>query len=186
MGARVRAWAGVLLLPALLVLLGLVARRAAGRAWDGFVSYRTPFAVPPAAGGGTEPLSPQVVIVLVDGLGLAPSRGLPFLDELRARGADYDVSIGLPSLSLPARAVMLAGAWPDVHGQITNHNPRPLAVDHLFRRARARGLSTALSAAPSIHKMFGADVTLPSVLDSTPETAPLEVYLRALARQSEA
>src|SRR5688572_9193696 len=108
-----------------------------------FTAYETPFAYSSAGEPPARALSPRVVIVLVDGLGLDASRGLPSLDALRARGADFTCAIGLPSLSLPGRAVILTGAWQEVHGQMTNYNPRPLNADHLFRLARRRRLETA-------------------------------------------
>jgi arylsulfatase A-like enzyme len=174
------------LLPFLLVAAGLGARRAAARAGDAVVSYDTPFVMGEAEGPPTEPLTPRVAVVLVDGLGLAASRDMPFLGELRAQGADYACAIGLPSLSLPARAVMWTGAWADVHGQITNHHPRALRVDHLFRAARRRGLDTGLSASPKVHTLFSPGVTRAAVLGESPETAPLATYLAALRRQGDA
>ncbi len=117
---RVRRGA-VLLLPVLLVLAGLEARRVAAGALRGFTHYQTPFGLPPVDALTGDPSSRQVVLVLVDGLALRGSRGLPFLGELRARGADYDCRVGEPSLSLPGRAVMLSGAWQEVNGQPTNY-----------------------------------------------------------------
>ena len=124
---RVRR-AAVLLIPVLLVMAGLGARRIGARALRAFIHYETPFAVPPVEARTGPPLARQVVLVLVDGLGLEGARSLPFLGELRARGADYDCRIGEPSLSLPGRAVMLSGAWQEVNGQPTNYDPRPLRV----------------------------------------------------------
>jgi hypothetical protein len=145
----------VALLPGLLVATGVGARVVAERAWRAFVAYETPFAVPRPAAEMRPPLARPVLVVLVDGLGQDASRALPFLNELRARGADVSVRAGVPSLSLPGRAVIASGAWQEVHGQTTNFRPRPLQVDHLFASAHASGLRTGLAAGPNVQAMFG-------------------------------
>ncbi len=179
-------------LPVALVTLALVVRAVAGVALAAFTAYETPFAglgASAAAGGAvppTDPLSPQVVIVLVDGLGLAASRSMPFLDELRARGADYDTRIGLPSLSLPGRAVMATGAWQEIMGQATNFHVRPLAVESLFTVARRAGLRTGLTGGRKAHTLFSPGVTEGVVLASEPETAPFDHYLASMRTQAAA
>jgi hypothetical protein len=80
---RVRR-AAVLLLPVLLVVAGLEARRLAARALRSFIHYQTPFGVPPVEARTGEPLSRQVVLVLVDGLSLQGSRGVSPLMALPA------------------------------------------------------------------------------------------------------
>ncbi len=134
---RVRR-AAVLLLPALLVLAGLAARRVGARALRAFIHYETPFALPPVEARTGAPWSRQVVVVLVDGLGLQGARDLRFLGELRARGADYDCRIGEPSLSLPGRAVMLSGAWPEARSELRRLRARWRACS---RRVASTGFS---------------------------------------------
>jgi hypothetical protein len=173
----------VLLLPLTCVGLGLFARSLAGRALKAFTAYETPFAeeskepLPAPISALTE----RVVVVLVDGLGLAPSRSLPFLNELRQRGADVEARIGLPSLSLPGRAVLLSGAWQEINGQATNYNPRPLRVEHLFSLARRAGLATSLAASENVHKLFRPHVSHSAVYPNLPTQASFELY-RARAR----
>lgn len=178
----------VLAIPALLVAQGLLARELAARAFTAFVRYETPFTFPRAV--PAEPpavaLSPHVVLVLLDGLGLEPSRGLPFLDELRARGADFSCRIGLPSLSLPGRAVILSGAWADVHGQSSNDNARPLAVEHVFAGARGRGLDTALTAYAKTQTLLAPHVARAVLLPEAPETAPFATYEAGVAAAEDA
>ena len=122
------------------------------------------------------PLAPQVVLVLVDGLAYHASRAMPFLNELRSRGADYECRIGLPSLSLPGRSVLMTGAWQEVHGQATNFNPRPLPVEHLFLTAKRRGLVTALAAGGDPQTLFSPYVDERVVYARVPrdETARLD------------
>jgi hypothetical protein len=143
------------LLPAGLVALGLVGHGLADKAWTTFIAYQTPFAFKNPHAFAPPPLVDQVVIVVVDGLAYHASRAMPFLNELRRQGADADCRAGLPSLSLPGRAVLMTGAWQEIHGQATNFNPRPLTVEHLFQTARRKGLRTALAAGPGVHTLFG-------------------------------
>jgi hypothetical protein len=142
------------LLPAALVALGLACRVLAHGAWDALIGYQTPFGLRAPDARASAPLVGQVVLVLVDGLAYHASRAMPFLNELRARGADLECRIGLPSLSLPGRSVLLSGAWQEVHGQATNFNPRPLPVEHLFLTAKRRGLGTALAAGSDPQLLF--------------------------------
>lgn len=169
----------------MLVLGGVGARTVAGRALREFTGYETLFGLP-SAGGATmgAPVSRQVVVALVDGLGLEASRGLPFLGELRARGADYDCRIGEPSLSLPGRAVMLSGAWPEISGQTTNYNPRPLKVEHAFSAARRQGLVTGLAAGPNGVRLFAPFITRTALYAKDPETAPEATYAAAQLQQA--
>ena len=177
--------AAVLLIPALLVMAGLFARRMGAGALRAFIHYQTPFALPPAPARTGPPLSRQVVLVLVDGLGLAGARSLPFLGELRARGADYDCHIGEPSLSLPGRAVMLSGAWQEVNGQPTNYDPRPLRVEHAFTVARRQGLATALAAGGNGLRLFAPALSRPVVYPDDPVSAPFAAYVAAQGRQAQ-
>jgi hypothetical protein len=170
-----RRWA-VLLLPAALVGLGLLARAAAGRAFAAFTGYATPFAFSVVPQLPLPPLSERVVFVLTDGLGLAASRRMPFLNELRAGGASFECRTGLPSLSMPARAVLMTGAWQEIHGQVTNYDPRPLAIVHLFQIARVHGRTTALAAGARTQTLFSPYVQHAAAYGEQPETAPLARY----------
>ena len=165
-------------LPLALLGLGLFAGRLADKAWVAFLQYDSPFAF---EGRGLRPLPPRVervVLVLVDGLGLGPSAKLPFLNELRARGGDADLRIGLPSLSYPGRAVMLAGAWQEIHGQTTNKNPRPLRAEHVFSQARKQGLPTALAAGANALTLFSphVDDKVEYPASWSKESQPLDTY----------
>jgi hypothetical protein len=143
-----------LLLPIGLLALGLFGRVVAEQAWHSFTTYQTPFAFRNPDARTTAPLVDQVVVVLVDGLAYHASRAMPFLNELRRQGADADCRVGLPSLSLPGRAVLMTGAWQEIHGQATNFNPRPVPVEHLFQTARRKGLRTALAAGSGPQTLF--------------------------------
>jgi hypothetical protein len=119
------------------------------------------------------------VIVLADGLTYRASREMPFLNTLRARGADFRCTVGLPSLSAPGRAVLASGAWQGVHGQTTNFGVRPLAVDSLFAAARRSGLLTGLAGGASTRRLLGpAGHAVPLV--EAPEDAGMAEFEKAL------
>ena len=144
----------LLLLPVGLLALGLLGRALATKAWTMFTTYQTPFAFKNPHAIAPPRQASQVVIVVVDGLAYHPSRSMRFLNELRRQGADVDCRAGLPSLSLPGRAVMMSGSWAEIHGQATNFNPRPLTVETLFETARRKGLRTALAAGPGAQTLL--------------------------------
>jgi hypothetical protein len=145
----------LILLPAVLLSFGFLGRGLAEKAWHTFTTYQTPFAFKNPHALAPPPLVDQVVIVVADGLAYHASRAMPFLNELRRQGADTDCRAGLPSLSLPGRAVLMSGAWAEIHGQATNFNPQPLKIENLFQTARRNGLRTALAAGPGAQTLFG-------------------------------
>ena len=122
--------------------------------YSALVDYQTPYKQRSAPGSPGDALSDQVVIVVVGGLRLDQSLGLNTLQQLRARGADRVVRTGLPSFSLPGWAVIGTGAWQEQHGQTTNLDARPLAIDSLFEAAHRKGLSTALAGAAGWDVLF--------------------------------
>jgi hypothetical protein len=171
----------------LLVLgAGEGARRLAGAAWTAFTRYDTPFALagedPPAGPA----LVDRVVVLLVDGLGFGASRGLPFLRELAGRGADLEVRVGLPSFSLPGRATLMSGAWPEVHGQATNFNPRPLAVEHLFALAHRARRRSGLVSGPEAARLWGPFLDRCLTFDEEPAGRDLGRLQRQLGPRAEA
>ncbi len=142
-----------------LVATAFAARRAAARTWDALTRYVSPYALangfPPARPNTAQ--TQHLVLVLVDGLREDASRAMPFLNELRSRGADIRARAGLPSLSLPGRATLVTGAWQSVHGQATNFNARPLPVGHLFDALHRAGMTGELAAHPGTHTMVGPE-----------------------------
>lgn len=144
----------ILLIPLSLLMAGLSARSTAQRAWNALVRYQTPYACANPAARSATPIVEHVYLVIVDGLRYDQSRRMSFLNELRAQGADIASTAGLPSLSLPGRAVMMTGAWQEVNGQLTNFNAHRLAIETLFEVAKKKNLSTALAAGKNPQKMF--------------------------------
>ena len=143
---------------AALLAAGLAGGWIAARARASFTDYQSPFARDERSRDTAPPLARPVVFVLVDGLRLDASRAMPFLGTLRRRGADLACRVGSPSLSLPGRGVIMSGAWSEIHGQLLNFKPRPLAVESLFESARRHGLRTALAADPKVQTLFAPHV----------------------------
>ena len=108
----------------------------------------TPEAKPP-----TPALARKVVMVLVDGLRVdtaADPAVMPFLANLRAKGASATVRSRTPSYSVPSWTVLLTGAWPDRHGAPVMNPTDPQTspvwpVDNLFSAARDAGRRTGLA-----------------------------------------
>lgn len=98
------------------------------------------------------PLTQHVVFVLIDALredtSLKPDV-MPFLAELRARGASATVHSRPPSYSAPSYTVLFTGAWPDLSDgpalNLAYEEYTPWTQDNLFSAAHRAGLSTAVS-----------------------------------------
>jgi hypothetical protein len=149
---------------------GAMAGRIASRSWDSVVHYRPPFHLPDGERAGTPPLAGRVALVLVDGLRLDASRGMPFLDALRTRGADLASTVGLPSYSRPGRATLATGCWSDLHGATTNEHRLAIEVDNLFRAAGRAGRSCAVAGSAGWAGLFAKDIARcgPAVRESGP------------------
>lgn len=91
-------------------------------------------------------LSRRVIIVIVDGLALRHSFGLPFLDSLRRRGVDAAAEAHYPTFSRPNHVAVVTGVPPAASGVRTNHYRHPVLIDSLMDRARAEGLASAFAA----------------------------------------
>jgi hypothetical protein len=87
-------------------------------------------------------LARRVFVVIVDGLRLDHS-ALPYLDELRQRGASTVAAAQYPTWSRPSYVTILTGAPPAASGVRTNHVPWAVTLDTLMDRARAAGLRVA-------------------------------------------
>lgn len=90
----------------------------------------------------TPRLARRVILVIVDGLGAAESK-LPFLDELRARGASTTAQVPYPTISRPNYVTILTGVPPADSGVRTNRVDRPVAIDTLMDRVQAARLRVA-------------------------------------------
>ena len=149
-----KKYAGLWILPLVLVLISLGTLRVARACWDSLVHFRPPqFAVEPGEKAG--PVA-RVVLVVVDGLRVDALEKMEYVSALRGRSAFFVLSTGQPSLSLPSSAVIGTGAWQDVTGVTTNWFEGPVRLDSLFSLARDSGLSTAIAGGEGWGQLFGS------------------------------
>lgn len=184
---------GPALRPAVLILVCLVAAVVAGRLLDrgraSLLGYQPAHAV--AGGDASEGphLTHKLVLVVIDGLSLDRSRQMRSLNRLRSAGADFDCAGGIPACSSSARATLATGAWPEVHGILTDESRPALSIDNLFRAAGRVGGTRALAGSASWSSMFGPDLGDAAVL-ATPmverrsDFRAAETALLALERQA--
>jgi hypothetical protein len=148
-------------LAALLFALTAAPIKLASDLWHGVIGFDPGFAARLARPRDTaaEPaLASGVTIVLVDGLRLDTSKNLPFLNELRARGASFDATVGAPSFSRPGRATIATGAWPSLHGVTTNRQRRAMALDNLLRRVADAGRRCRVAGSPIWSGLFRDEI----------------------------
>lgn len=122
---------------------------------DSLFAYRSPIAGNPPEPGEVlgNPLSSQVIIILVDALredtALDPDI-MPSLVNLRQQAAWATMHSQTPSYSAPAWTTILTGAWPDINdSQPLNppddDNVRTFTQDDIFAAASRAGLKTAVA-----------------------------------------
>ncbi|MCE9572634.1 MAG: alkaline phosphatase family protein [Deltaproteobacteria bacterium] len=103
--------------------------------------------VPPVI--ATEGLPPRaarrVVIVIIDGLRLKSSYGLPYLDELRRAGIDSHATSHYPTFSRPNYVTIVTGVPPIESGVRTNMHGAAVALDALMDRTRAAGMASGFA-----------------------------------------
>ena len=124
------------------------------RLMDSVYAYRSLLhAAPPAPGEPLgAPVTRRVVFVLIDALredtSLRPDV-MPFLNELRGRGAWATMHSRPPSYSQPGYSTLLTGAWPDVSdGPTINLDYAEIPTwtqDDLISAVRRAGLKAAVS-----------------------------------------
>jgi hypothetical protein len=160
MGERGAITARIVLL-ALLAVAGIV---TALRAWSSVTNYRTPYRFRAELAAGP-PLTERVALIVLDGIRADAAETMPFLQELARRGSRGIVHTGAPSLSNPSRAVMVTGAWQEVHGVTNNSRFEPPAVDSVFSLARKAGVSTAVAGSYFWRDAFGAHLDAERIRD---------------------
>lgn len=121
---------------------------------DSVYAYRSPLHNRPPASGDAlgKPITRRVVFVLIDALredtSLKPDV-MPFLNELRQKGAWASMHSRPPSYSEPGYSVLLTGAWPDLSdGPTINLDYADIPTftqDDLFSAAHRAGLKTGIS-----------------------------------------
>ncbi len=122
---------------------------------DSVFAYRSPLRNNPPIPAEPlgEVLTQRVVFVLVDALRedtSLKSEAMPFLNQLRQRGAWATMHSRPPSYSAPSYSVLMTGAWPDISdGPALNldYEETPTwTQDNLFSSVHRAGGKTAVSA----------------------------------------
>ena len=138
----------------LCILVAALAGTWAASAITSLFDYRSPLRnTPPAPAQPLgRPLTRRVVYVLIDALRDDTSRQadvMPYLNELRSRGASATMHSRPPSYSQTGYSVLLTGAWPSVSdGPAFNLDYADIPVftqDNIFSAAHRAGLKTAVS-----------------------------------------
>ena len=130
----------------------------ADAAWKSVTEYTSPYAVDVELAPG-EPLTDRLVLVVLDGIrqGIA-EHDMENVRALAMRGNRRTMKTVLPSLSNPARATLVTGAGPDVHGVTNNGRYSPPPVQSLFSLARRYGVPTAVYGGRFWAEAFGEDI----------------------------
>ena len=143
--------------------LGLVLTAAVGggllalAGWKSIEHYQPPPPLHARLPGG-EALSQRVVLIVLDGIRADVVPRMDFLKTLAGRGSSGILTTVQPSLSLPARASMVTGARPAIHGVTTNGRIFKTVGDSVFSLAKQAGLPAAAA--------DGASGPIPSVTPS--------------------
>ena len=133
---------------------------------DSIFNFRSPLhAAPPQAGPAvSQPVSRQVVVVLIDGLRLDTSLDesvMPTLASLRKVGASAVMHSRAPSYSAPSYSVIFTGAWQDLSdGPAFNLEYADIPVwtqDNLFSAVSRAGGTSAISAYNWFEKLVPQD-----------------------------
>lgn len=126
----------------------------ATRLMDSVYEYRSPLhnSAPNRGDRIGSPLTQSLVIVLIDGLNYETSidaKTMPYLNQLRPRGATATMHSRPPSYSEAAYSILLTGAWSDLNdGPIINWDYADiptLTQDNIFSDAHWVGMQTAIS-----------------------------------------
>ncbi len=112
--------------------------------WNDELAIISPLARMPALAidPHTPRLARRVVMVVIDGLGIDESY-LPYLDELRARGAATSARVPYPTISRPNYVTLLSGVPPADSGVRANRVRIPVTLDTVLDRARVAGMRVA-------------------------------------------
>jgi hypothetical protein len=129
-------------------------------------TYRAPFHGKTIAAGDPigRALTRRVVFVYVDGLRVdtaANAHVMPYLNELRAKGASATSHSREPSYSVPGYTTMLSGAWPEFNdGPLLNPDEAhtvPWPQDNLFAAVKRAGMKVGLADHYSGEKLIPQD-----------------------------
>jgi hypothetical protein len=151
----------------LALLLTVLAASAALMAWGAAERYLPELNIEapelakhqPELGPAPARASRRVVLVIMDGLRLDSSFGLPTLDRMRRAGVDAIATSHYPSISRPNHVTLVTGVPPLVSGVRNNTFKSPVHLDSVMDRIRAAGMTATYVAddSPGLGYMFGDD-----------------------------
>src|SRR5205085_6681675 len=120
-------------------------------------AYRSPLAKFPAAGDPSEALTPQVVLVVIEGLRADQLPLMPTLQHLREQGASATVDVPFP-MSQSALTTLLSGAGPEINDapllDADLARVRPIRPETIFTTARRANLNTAVAGPAVLQTMI--------------------------------
>ena len=143
--------------PAYLLCLAAGSLYMADSSWTSVTQYRSSYALDRDFEAGPA-IASDVVIVVLDGLRTDAVAGLPAFGQLAQAGASGAMRVTVPSLSNPARAAFVTGAWPEVSGVTNNSTFEPVPVQSVFGLAAPRGLRSSVFGSRFWPRAFGESV----------------------------
>jgi hypothetical protein len=166
---------GVLLIASLLVLaFGVASANVLVNLTETIRSYRSPLAKFPAAGDAGEPLTPQVVLVVIEGLRADQVALMPTLQRIREQGASATVEVPFP-MSQSALTTLLSGAGPEINDapllDADIAHVRPIRPETVFTTARRANLNTAVAGPTVLQALIPAQFMSESYFASDSEPA---------------
>jgi hypothetical protein len=160
----------ILIIPLLLLLWSrFVAPNLGESSFTNVALFPSPYLGELPLGEPGTPVTPHVVIIVVDGLSDDISRQLPALNDLRAQGADRVAAVGQPSFSLPGWTVIGTGAWQEQSGITTNYFEGVISLDTIFQEAKRAGLTTAIVGSQSWGQLYPTAVDTIHLLEELPD-----------------
>jgi len=135
--------------------LGPAAKQARALIWERYVNYTSPFLGTWPSGVARPPRAQRIVIVVVHGLRLAESQGMPMLNALRQRGADITIELRPPAYDLPATLTWLSGAQPEVHGATSNQSLLLTRPQTIVQAAQSAGWVVTFVGSEQRHDWLG-------------------------------
>lgn len=143
--------------PAYLLCLAVGSLYMADSSWTSVTQYRSTYSLGRNFEAGPA-IASDVVMVVLDGLRTDAVPGLPSYQRLAREGSSGTMRVTVPSLSNPARAAFVTGAWPEASGVTNNSTFEPVPVQSLFGLADQRGLRSSAFGSRFWPRAFGGFV----------------------------
>lgn len=146
---------GRVILQGLFLLIGAASFFCALQVAGRVLKFPKPKPLSLTVGEKSERLTGRLVVVVVDGLSVDGADRMPFLTELRGKGASFVARTETPSYSRGGYTVLGTGAKPELSGISSNDVVGRSAVDSIFQRAQDSKLKTGIVAYSWWLEIFG-------------------------------